>query len=360
MKIIYILATTILFTLSSCASLQKDVFISANNTVDSEKILDFEIQLIQLDSLFIQNDYRLSKERIDQVSFLKQRIDTELKRPHLDKVVESRLLALKGRCAYMQEKKTEATKCYKIASKKLENDIQLLILQRRLGIIKNISTYRVKNNSEALIIEDALEHFENKEYDIAAGLFDLVFIQPNSIYKEFYFPLRQKAWENKNINTTNTSVDWNKNSLTVLQMMTIANSKENLLDYYTGGKKYEDKKLFQLLKKSNLIKSINEKTNNITEKTEVNKIIAARFIWNLYSSKKSINPYKYSTKYKNKENAKSPIDDIDLNHPDFDAVIGTVENEIMYLADGKNFEGNKLLTPAEFDTCIKKLYLLLN
>lgn len=355
MKRLSILAATFLLAFTGCASLQKDIFISAEETVNSERVLELENQVIELDSSFMLNGKELSKDDNIQADFIKREIENELRQPHLDKVVESRLLALKGRCAYMQGKKSEASKCCSNAKKKYENDVQLLILQRRLGLISDISTYRLKIDSEALTIEDALEHFDKGEYDIAAGLFDLAFVNPESTYKSHYIALREKAWNLRNIDSENISVDWNKNTMTVLQMMSLANSKEGFLDYYTAGKKYEGKKLFQLLSRTGLMNSTSGPSEQITEKTTVTRILSARFLWNLYTSKNSINPTKYSTKYRARENAKSPVADVELDNPDFDAVLGTVENEIMILPDGKNFEPDNLFSAAEFDSCLKKI-----
>ena len=196
--------------------------------------------------------------------------------------------------------------------------------------------------------------FKSKVVDsIIKGIIDLVFVNPETIYREPYAAVRQKAWDLRNVDSVNAAVNWNENSLTVMQMMTIANSKQGLLDYYTAGKKYEGKKLYQFLSKAGLMNS--GTSSETSEKTEVTRAISARFLWNLYTAKNSINPSKYSTKYKSRTNAKSPVADVGLDFPDFDAILGTVENEIMTLSDGKNFEPNKVFSAAEFDSCINKL-----
>ncbi len=355
MKRFVIYATALLLAFTGCASLQKDILISAEDTANSERVQELENQLATLDGLYMLNGQKLSKDDNAQAEFLRMEIDRELQQPHMDKVVESRLLAMKGRCMLMQAKKSDALKCCKTAKSKYENDVQLLILQRRLGLITDINTYRVKLDSEVLTIEEALEHYEKGEYGIASGLFDLIFVNPETIYREPYAAVRQKAWDLRNVDSVNAAVNWNENSLTVMQMMTIANSKQGLLDYYTAGKKYEGKKLYQFLSKAGLMNSVSGTSSETSEKTEVTRAISARFLWNLYTAKNSINPSKYSTKYKSRTNAKSPVADVGLESPDFDAILGTVENEIMTLSDGKNFEPNKVFSAAEFDSCINKL-----
>ena len=57
---------------------------------------------------------------------------------------------------------------------------------------------------------------------------------------------------------------------------------------------------------------------------------------------------KYSDRHSKKANAKSPIPDVDISNPDFDAVLGTVENEIIDLPDGINFQPDADVTAMEY------------
>ena len=62
---------------------------------------------------------------------------------------------------------------------------------------------------------------------------------------------------------------------------------------------------------------------------------------------------KYSEAYKNKK--RSPIPDVKLNSPDFDAALGCVENEIMNLEDGIEFGAGKEVSGVEFEESVKKI-----
>ena len=42
-----------------------------------------------------------------------------------------------------------------------------------------------------------------------------------------------------------------------------------------------------------------------------------------------------------------------VDDKDFDAVLGVVENEIMHLVDGRNFESDKVVTVLDFMTYLK-------
>ena len=51
----------------------------------------------------------------------------------------------------------------------------------------------------------------------------------------------------------------------------------------------------------------------------------------------------------------SPIPDVPLASPDFDAVLGSVENELMTLRDGVNFYPEEKVSGAEFNASLTKI-----
>mgnify|MGYP007070125232 CR=1 FL=1 len=57
--------------------------------------------------------------------------------------------------------------------------------------------------------------------------------------------------------------------------------------------------------------------------------------------------------YQNKK--RSPVIDVKLDSPDFDAVIGCVENEIMHLEDGIEFLPDKEMSGVEFNESVRKI-----
>ena len=62
----------------------------------------------------------------------------------------------------------------------------------------------------------------------------------------------------------------------------------------------------------------------------------------------------YSDVYKARR-MRSPVGDVKLASPDFDAVLGCVENEIMHLEDGIDFGAEKEVSGAEFDESVRKI-----
>lgn len=363
-KTALLFSTAFLFLMASCSSLQRDISISAEDTEKGEQIIALEKRLISFDCAYILNNGKLPEGKSKELAVLKKDIDSELSQSHLDKVVVCRLLALKGRALILDGKNGEAAKIAVQAEKKFNNDVQLMILKRRLNIIEDTDLFKDKFDSDTVMIEDAIEHFSEGEFDVASGLFDQVFVNPDSMYKSAYQPLREKAWKLRNIETgEKAQAIWAANEMSVLQMMECAQNQAGLLEFYTAGAKMDSKKLYQTLIKAGLMESASktqtdenvQKKNGISENTKATRILAARFLWNLYSTRNSILKTKYSDKYRSRENARSPVADVTLENEDFDAVIGTVENEIMSLTDGKNFSPEKSISATDFDTCVKKI-----
>ena len=51
----------------------------------------------------------------------------------------------------------------------------------------------------------------------------------------------------------------------------------------------------------------------------------------------------------------SPVADVPVDSPDFDAVLGCVENELMDLPDGEHFFPDKTVSGVEFKTWVSKI-----
>ena len=99
---------------------------------------------------------------------------------------------------------------------------------------------------------------------------------------------------------------------------------------------------------------INSK-NKISRTEKLNRLLCARFLWNLYNGNKNTKNdlSKYSVMFANTK--ETPVPDVEIDSPDFDAVLGCIELEFMNLTDGINFEGEKKVSGIEFSESLKKL-----
>ena len=73
---------------------------------------------------------------------------------------------------------------------------------------------------------------------------------------------------------------------------------------------------------------------------------AALFLWHLIVGNDKTRLKKYTRYYTNKR--RLPIPDVMIDGVYFDAIVGTVEEDIVPLTDGKNFEPDKPVSGMEF------------
>ena len=135
------------------------------------------------------------------------------------------------------------------------------------------------------------------------------------------------------------------------------------MKYYVDKAKFEQKAadLIKRLEKSGYLSApvdqnnLDKTSQDITKSKTISRKMAARFLWNLYVQNKGKQAQltKYSSRYAKLSTAKSPIADITLQDKDLDAVLGVIENEIMELPDGKNFNPDDNITVIEFIASLK-------
>ena len=172
-------------------------------------------------------------------------------------------------------------------------------------------------------------------------------------------PLREKAWRLKDAVSDDKELSkfLPLESLSLLQMVEITQASTQLLDIYTGGKKYGGERLFAVVRGAGLLKSVSgvSDESRLRSAMEASRILCARFLWNLRTAaRKNQNPVRYSERYRGRMLA-SPIPDVPVDSPDFDAVLGSVENELMTLRDGINFYPEGKVSGAEFNAAITKI-----
>jgi hypothetical protein len=98
-----------------------------------------------------------------------------------------------------------------------------------------------------------------------------------------------------------------------------------------------------------------ENEESLLSKDEVlSRRYAARFLWNLYLEKNGGNGnINYAEQFA--EMGFSPILDLPLTSPDFDAILGCVEKEFLDLPDGENFYPEEAMNPMDFSESINKI-----
>lgn len=364
-KLTIIITALCAFMLTSCMSLQHDVSIPVEQTGAGDFSAEMESRLAVFDAAILLGDDP-EKDKTSRTYVIGQ-LQGKLLEPQLDKTAVARFTAVQGRLYLLGGDRVQADKCYRKALKKNPEDSQVIVLGHRLGFIKKLGQNTELYDSDGIfILETAIDAYKSGSYDDAAGLFDMAFLKLPSFYRSSYKNIRDKAWDLKDSTGRNSKVTdlLQLNELTLSQMMEITEDTGNVLDMYTGGRKMSGQQLFAQITKSGLLKSVSgtaedapSGTVQLTAGTKATRILCARFLWNLYIGMKGdeSTATAYSRSYRTQIKSLSPVPDVALNSEDFDAVLGTVENELLALPDGRNFYPDETISGVEFSRSVKKL-----
>jgi hypothetical protein len=151
--------------------------------------------------------------------------------------------------------------------------------------------------------------------------------------------------------------------ITWKDLIEITKAETDLLRFLTAGRDWPAEEIFNRL----LDRSFIPLTQDIglTEwpqtkprpGAEVLRSGAAWFLWRLYAENRANRGLlsRYSSRYANTPNARSPIQDLSLTSPFFDSILGCVEFEFMSLPDGKNFNPGEKLRGSAYLAMLKKI-----
>lgn len=342
----------------SCVSMQEDVYIE--NFSDNSEISDFEMRFSVLDAKFYEFEYAKNNEQWKVLAdSLLSDINRALKEASLKKSVVARLNSIAGCLSFDMGSTSQAKKFYEASVAAFKGDSRALILASRLGIEKDLKEKaKIISEQPLLTLETALIHYDAGEYADAVAKFDEAFLSLDEFYKSAYSKLRENSWNLKDSSGSKNAALLSLEHLTVMQMILIANQNPELLYNYTVGKELSEKELYVKIAGSGLLNPVSQplsSENAVSKTSPVTRLIAARFLWNLFNQRKNTpqNLTKYSAAYKDKK--RSPVPDVKLDSPDFDAALGCVENEIMHLVDGIEFGSENEVTGMEFNESMGKI-----
>jgi len=357
------LAALCVIALTSCTSLQQDVVSAVEPAEQSEDIhfIESKLAVIDAEEFVSSADFSRTEALADVMADVEQAVAV----PGNVQAVQARLYALKGRILLLDGKKSKARDCYDQSVAAFKGDAQGLVLGSRLGLEPDFSSVsNVSSEKAILTLEQALVHFTAGSYLESSAQFDTAFLSLPSYYRAAYGKVRDRAWELRNVKPGAKNGKHDNllylPQITVGQMMLITQNTSSVLFNYTAGKTLSETELFKKLAGAGLVTAASAPLSAdgvVGREDIVSRIICARFLWNLYASRKGsagAGVNRYSTVYRTAGEA-SPVPDIPLSSPDFDAVLGTVENELMSLPDGIHFEGDKTVSAAEFSTYLQKI-----
>lgn len=357
-------------SLACTSTLQEDIF---DSTETSSQVLsavtDYEASFIKYDS---ENISGISTSPAELLQFHSS-IETQLSLSR-EPAVLSQLQSLNGLVYLLENKSKKAQECYNEAKKQQQNNTYILLLNSRLQKSPEESlklleqSIKIDSENQTLILEKGKLLYKLGEYDKAIAAIDEALMisdsTNNTQYREYYSNFRNQAWQlyNSQISSAKSSKDINLTaSLTKDSMLLLTSENSSLLKDFTAGTKMSTSELTKKLTAYGAFSSaldannLNHSADQILKSSAITRIMAARFLWNLYVEKKSKPELRtrYSTRYQ--KIGKSPIEDVDISNEDFDAVMGTVESEIMELPDGKAFFPQNVLSNLDFVTILKNM-----
>ena len=346
------------FLMFSCSTIQQDVEVYNLPEEQSLEIQGIEEQVVLLEAKGFLDKKNVTQE--DANKLIKE-INNLLGEINLQTAVQSKLLALQGRLYLITQRDSSAKESYEEATKTYKGEVQSVILGSRIGLVEDIFAQGVaKSHTPLLTLEEALQLYKKEDYLQAVAKFDEAFISLEEFYRTAYEPIRNKAWELREITSQTSAKEADilkLSNINVFQGISLAQNTGDFLFKYLGSKKYTEEVLVKTLVAAGLFNPLNADSslaNNISSETRLTRILAARFLWNLYLERVgSSGKTKYAEQFA--EIGFSPIQDLPLKSPDFDAVLGCIENEIMELPDGINFFPNQDISGMDFNNSLKKI-----
>ena len=343
----------------SCQSLQQDKYVLIQE--GQEEIVEVELKIASLETSWLLSETG-DEEFFTSLDSCIKKIDSLLSEQKVEQEALSKLTALKGKCFLLEGKKTSAKNCYDKAASLYKGEVNTVILSARLGLTKeDIESLTISSDLHGfLTLEKAMNLYQKKEYRKAGAKFDEAFISIPLPYRQCYEKIRNSCWSLRESSGSSgeTGNLIKKEKITLGQMLILTQSSGEILYKYTASKSLNEAELFRRTEKAGLFTpyqdSATEETK-LTKETLLTRRLFARFVWNLKHDLKLTKGEKNKYSKAFEASRESPVLDIPYDDRDFDAILGSVEEEILELPDAQNFYPEKYVSGSECNKAIKKL-----
>jgi tetratricopeptide (TPR) repeat protein len=362
-KIIPIFAAA-LIAISSCQSVQKDVVLSSAGEKTRGELTEIEELIVRMDG---------GGAGREGIAAARQKI-AAMQGTVADNNFEAALSAWSGRLYLMEGKNSDAQREQRKSQNLSPRNLPLQILNFRMerNLTQRLSMIESSLAAEGplgeLMIERGRVLFDLNRLSEAVAAFDTAFVtlEEKRFYEEAYAVFRDKAWELRDLeySTGNRTAEIaRQGDIAWKDLIEITKSETDLLRFITAGRDLPSETIFAQLLERSFIPIIQDaaRTEWPYTKPSSSEIVlrsgAAWFLWHLYAENRANRGLltRYSSRYANTPNSRSPIGDLDIRSPFLDSVLGCVESEFMSLPDGRNFLPNERIKAPEFLSMIKKL-----
>jgi len=354
----------VFIAISSCQSIQKDITLSSAGEKARGELAEIEELIIRMDGAGAGRE---------GIASARQKISA-MQGTVADNNFEAALAAWSGRLYLMEGKNSDAQREQRRSQNLSPRNLPLQILNFRMerNLTQRLATIEASLQAEGslgeLLIERGRVLFDLNRFSEAVAAFDTAFVTlaEKPFYEEAYGLFRNKAWELRELEysaESRTVEIARQGEITWKDLIEITKSETDFLRFITAGRDLPAETIFAQLLERSLIPITQDaaKTEWPYTKPSSSEIVlrsgTAWFLWHLNSENRANRGLltRYSSRYANTPNARSPIPDLDIRSPFFDSVLGCVESEFMSLPDGRNFLPNERIKGPEYLSMLKKL-----
>ena len=335
---LFILCSTVI----SCASVQTDIQYSGNESAIKEQALaDIEAALVMQRGA--PNTERLGHIRVE--------INALLQAPSTDSSYLARLYAFTADAALLLRQPSEARTQLALAKRYSEYDEYVQLVTARLiaepekrlayleeRITQESAAYRLKAEAGSLF-------FAAKDYRNALAAFDASLSFLPDAYQQYYRPQREQCVQLYTVDSASVTESSEKilqaNPISLVEMAALTQDSTNALDFITGTAVWRPPLLAKTLQQAGWYHPDRDVLKDSASKKD-----AALFLWRLIIGSDEQRLTQYTRYYTNKR--RLPIPDVLMDGIYFDAIVGSVEEDVVPLADGKHFEPDTPVSGLEF------------
>ncbi len=295
----------------------------------------------------------------DALARLRGRMSAAASQPVLERTFASRLAALTGRAALLAGDRASAEKDLKKALSLNPGDELARVLEARL---ERNAAKRLELLEAALAASDGQKRLQAEKgrllassgrYAEALAAFDASLPFLPEAYERAFGAERRRALALRDASGSAKGGGslLSDRKLTLESMAALAQEESPLVDFLTGGKTWASGVLFERLRGGGYFPDPSAPGSAVVRRGD-----AAFFLWRLVANRKNDRTLlvRYSARYGSRPDPVSPVPDVPLVSPWFDAVLGCVEREIMELPDGRRFFPEDPVTGLEFYRWIRK------
>ena len=335
---LFILCSTVI----SCASVQTDIQYSGNESAIKEQALaDIEAALVM----------QRGTPNTERLGHIRAEINALLQAPSTDSSYLARLYALAADTALLLRQPSEARTQLALAKRYSEYDEYVQLVTARLiaepekrlayleeRITQEPAAYRLKAEAGSLF-------FAAKDYRNALAAFDASLSFLPDAYQQYYRPQREQCVQLYTVDSASVTESSEKilqaNPISLVEMAALTQDSTNALDFITGTAVWRPPLLAKTLQQAGWYHPDRDVLKDSASKKD-----AALFLWRLIIGSDEQRLTQYTRYYTNKR--RLPIPDVLMDGIYFDAIVGSVEEDIVPLADGKHFEPDTPVSGLEF------------